>query len=98
MIIRIVKMTFKKELVPVFLKNFNENKNQIRAFDGCDRLELLNDVDNNNVYFTYSYWKSTKDLEKYRQSDLFQSVWSKTKVLFEQKPEAWSVKREEKLD
>jgi len=30
-------------------------------------------------------------LEAYRQSELFKNVWSKTKPLFNDKPQAWSV-------
>jgi hypothetical protein len=37
-------------------------------------------------------WDDPKYLEAYRQSELFEGVWAKTKVLFDAKPEAWSVK------
>ncbi|MGC1631303.1 MAG: antibiotic biosynthesis monooxygenase, partial [Gelidibacter sp.] len=40
---------------------------------------------------TYSYWKEEADLENYRNSDLFKTVWDKTKQSFNGKPEAWSV-------
>jgi len=91
MIIRLVKMSFAEENVPKFLANFNENKSHIRNFDGCILLELLNDKSNPNLFFTHSYWESESHLEVYRQSELFKKVWSKTKILFNAKPEAWSV-------
>ena len=91
MFIRIVKMSFADENVNAFLENFHENKEKIRAVDGCYLLELLRDKDNPNIFFSYSYWSEQSDLERYRQSDLFKSVWAKTKVLFNEKPQAWSV-------
>lgn len=98
MIIRIVKMTFVSEKVGDFLKVFEESQQLIRNFDGCSHLELLNDINNSNIYFTYSYWESEDHLNTYRHSDLFTGVWSKTKVLFAAKTEAWSVEQKVKLD
>lgn len=91
--IRIVKMTFKEDKVLEFLKIFHQNKNQIRNFEGVEALELLNDKDNSNIFFTYSTWKSEQHLAKYRDSDLFKKVWNSTKVLFSEKAEAWSVEK-----
>jgi len=95
--IRIVKMTFDPAKVDEFLTNFEEVKEQIRAFEGVEHLELLNDKNNSNIYFTYSIWKSDEYLEKYRHSDLFKTVWAKTKPLFIEKAEAWSVEQIVKL-
>lgn len=91
MIIRIVKMTFQEDKTADFLKVFNESKHLIASFEGCTHLKLLNDINNPNIYFTYSHWNGSEYLEKYRNSDLFASVWAKTKVLFSAKAEAWSV-------
>ena len=91
MLIRIVKMSFDETHIQTFLENFEANKMQIRNFEGCQFLELYRDKVNMSVFFTYSYWSSESDLERYRQSDLFKSVWSKTKPLFNAKPHAWSV-------
>src|SRR5947207_2039392 len=93
MIIRIVKMTFVPEKTNDFLKVFKESKDKIRAFDGCTHLELLNDIQDRNIFFTYSHWLSEKNLDNYRNSDLFKTTWNKTKILFAGKPEAWSVKK-----
>jgi len=89
--IRIVKMTFEPSKVERFLKNFEENKHHIRSFKGAKYLELLNDKNNPNIFFTYSVWKSEQHLENYRNSDLFKNVWAATKPLFSKKVEAWSV-------
>ena len=97
MIVRIVKMSFTEAKIEDFLHNFEKNKIQIRNFKGCKLLELYRDKNYRNIFFTYSYWESEQDLERYRKSELFKSVWAKTKVLFNDKPEAWSVDKIESL-
>lgn len=97
MIVRVVKMTFSSDRVEDFLKNFHEHKEQIRGFEGCEHLELLQQEDDPEVFFTYSHWQSTAHLEKYRHSELFKGVWAFTKSLFSAKPEAWSLTSQEKL-
>ena len=97
MFTRIVKMSFEDSKVEEFLQNFNENKEKIRNFEGCNKLKLLRDKNNPNTFFTYSYWESEANLEVYRNSELFKQVWAKTKVLFNNKPEAWSVDTVESL-
>ncbi len=95
MFVRIVKLSFHQENIPVFLENFELVKNQIRNFPGNRLLELYQDKTNASIFFTYSYWDSEEDLENYRKSELFTEVWDFTKQLFNDKPEAWSV---DKLD
>jgi (4S)-4-hydroxy-5-phosphonooxypentane-2,3-dione isomerase len=93
MIIRIVKMTFDPAKVSEFLIIFNESKTFIRNMQGCSHLELWNDLNSKNIFFTYSYWDSEHDLNNYRNSELFGNVWAKTKPLFIAKAEAWSVEQ-----
>ena len=93
MIIRIVKLSFAPEKVQDFLKIFDKYEDKILSFEGCVHLELLNDINTPNVYFTYSHWQEEAYLGAYRDSDLFKDVWAQTKVLFNDKPQAWSVKR-----
>ncbi|WP_456463141.1 putative quinol monooxygenase [Lutibacter sp.] len=88
---RIVKMSFDTAKIDLFLENFNNNKNKIQNFEGCHYLELLRDKNNPSIFFTYSYWESEAHLEAYKNSELFKTVWGKTKTLFNNKPEAWSV-------
>ncbi|MFD3003600.1 putative quinol monooxygenase [Pontibacter toksunensis] len=90
MIVRIVRMTFKPENTEAFLDIFRSSKEKIRAFEGCNHVELLQDVKNPNVYSTYSLWVSEEHLNKYRDSHLFGQVWPATKALFAEKPQAWS--------
>ncbi len=91
MIKRIVKLTFREEEIATFLKIFDESKQLIKSFEGCKHLELLQSIQQPNVFFTYSFWESEAALNTYRHSELFQKTWSRTKVLFKEKPEAWSV-------
>lgn len=90
MIIRVVKMTFKSSNIDMFLSLFEGVKYKISAFEGCESLELIQDKNNNNIFFTISKWKEDINLENYRNSDLFKSTWKKTKILFDDRPEAWS--------
>lgn len=91
MLKRIVKLTFHSENIPAFLELFESTKERIRHFPGCMHLELLRDKGRGNVFFTYSLWESEAALNAYRNSELFQDTWTKTKALFETKAEAWSV-------
>lgn len=91
MITRIVKMTFKSEYINDFKQIFHESQNLIKAFDGCIRLELMKDNDDENTFFTISLWESKEYLESYRNSYLFKNTWSKVKPLFSEKALAWSL-------
>ncbi len=91
MVKRIVKLTFRAELVPDFMAIFEESKGKIRAFDGNLHLELLRGLAQPNVLFTLSFWEDESALERYRQSELFRATWAKTKALFAEKPDAWTV-------
>ncbi len=98
MLIRIVKMTFKSESVTDFLAVFNNSKQRIRHFQGCTHLELLHEIGNPEIIYTYSHWQSQQDLEAYRNSPLFAETWALTKIHFAKKAEAWSMERLEEVD
>ena len=68
---------------------------KITGFEGCEKLELLKDTKQDNVFFTYIVWESEEHLQRYRNSEVFESNWSKAKPLFAEKSEAWTV---EKID
>ena len=93
MLVRIVKMSFNNTLIDRFLNLFETHKYDIRSYPGCAYLELYQDKEQKNIFFTYSYWKSEVELNNYRQSELFKEVWSETKKLFNDKPLAWSVNK-----
>ncbi len=97
MLIRVVRMTFRPEVVGAFLANFELNKESIRNSPGCQYLELWQDENQENIFITYSHWESEKSLNQYRDSELFKTVWSFTKALFAEKPIAFSSKKLEEV-
>ncbi len=86
-------MRFQEDKIEAFLNNFEEVKHHIRNFEGNRFLELYQDKNDKRIFFTYSYWENEEALENYRKSALFDDVWTYTKTLFSDKPEAWSVDR-----
>ncbi len=91
MIKRIVKMSFELEEVEKFKAIYELNWHKIKGFEGCLHVELLQDRSSPSIFFTYSNWESENHLNNYRDSILFKTVWASTKVLFNQKPEAWTL-------
>ncbi|NNK10627.1 MAG: antibiotic biosynthesis monooxygenase [Flavobacteriaceae bacterium] len=98
MIVRIVKLQFKKENISSFEQIFDATKDKIRSFKGCSLLELYQDASDSSIFFTYSQWETEEHLEAYRNSDFFKEVWGRTKKLFADKPEAWSVQKVHSLN
>lgn len=84
-------MEFQPDKVNAFIQNFELVKKKIKESPGCHHLELYRDKNQSNIFFTYSKWSTENDLENYRNSKLFKSVWSETKPKFLKKAEAWSV-------
>ncbi|RFS18744.1 antibiotic biosynthesis monooxygenase [Chitinophaga silvatica] len=97
MINRIVKMEFDPEKVNQFRELFAQQQHLIRNFPGCLHLELWEHEASGNIWFTFSQWTSEEALENYRHSDLFRQTWAATKVLFNAKPAAWTVKKQVSL-
>ena len=93
MIVRIVKMSFHEDKISNFLENFEAIKEKIRNVPGNRLLELYQDKNDQTIFFTYSYWETEQDIENYRNSELFFEIWTDTKKLFNNKPEAWSVEK-----
>lgn len=98
MIHRIVIMTFKEDEINSFLEVFDASKIHIRNFPGCMGLTLLQTTNKPHQMSTYSIWESEKALDTYRESDLFKTTWAKTKVLFAEKPIAFSNKAIRTID
>lgn len=90
MINRIVRLSFHEENIEAFLTIFENSKNLIANFPGCNGLTLLQDANHANVFYTYSLWGAENDLENYRHSELFKTTWAATKALFDNKPMAFS--------
>lgn len=86
-------MSFRPDAAETFLQLFEANWQLIKAFEGCSHVELLRDENEPNVFFTYSHWQSEAHLNAYRDSPLFARVWGATKLLFNARPQAWTVKQ-----
>lgn len=91
MITRVVRMSFRAEMVPAFLETFKKAEDRIRHFEGCVSLKLVRDEDHENIYSTVSVWQNAAALEKYRQSELFKTTWQAAKEGFADKPVAFSL-------
>ncbi len=97
MIMRIVRMEFDPARVDDFRQVFDAAKARIRAFEGCDHLELHQDAEESNVLYTVSFWTSLEALDTYRHSELFTSTWAKTRELFKGRSTAHSLKLLERI-
>ena len=73
-------MHFTDAGVEEFLTIFNTYKKDIRNSEGCTHLEL-------------SYWNGPVDLERYRKSELFGTVWGQVKTLFRERTQAFTLEK-----
>lgn len=94
MLIRIVRMHFKAENVSAFEALFAESRSKVASQPGCSSLQLCRDYNDPTVFFTISHWDEESSLNQYRDSALFADIWSRTKVLFADKPKAYSLRPE----
>jgi quinol monooxygenase YgiN len=91
MMIRIVKLHFQDDKIDQFLAFFDTIKEKVNEFPGCLGMKLLHDINNPSIVMTYSHWNEAQDLENYRTSETFGTIWPTIKPWFAEKPEAWSV-------
>jgi len=91
MIKRIVKMEFEVDKVEVFKSIFQKNQSKITEQEGCYGVQLFQDINESNIFFTFSKWESQTHLDRYRETELFKGVWTQTKKLFCNKPMVWSI-------
>jgi quinol monooxygenase YgiN len=86
MIVRLVTMRFQPGKGQEFLRIFTESCNAIRTQRGCLYLSLLQSSPDD--FLTISHWQSVADLDAYRDSELFGSIWPRLKKMFREK--AWA--------
>ena len=84
-------MEFSLDKVEEFHQLFDSVQPKILAFDGCHHVELYGDDHHANVFYTFSKWDHAEALENYRKSPFFEDTWSKTKKLFNGKPQAFAL-------
>lgn len=92
-LIRIVRMTFRKDEVEHFLDLYRKSHQRIRDFKGCLHLELWQDYHNDHIFTSYSEWVDEEALEAYRHSEVFREIWKGTKRFFAGRPEAHSFRK-----
>lgn len=85
-------MTFREDHLSDFEEIFKDSKPKLESLPGCMKVELMQDWEDPTVYITYSHWKSKEDLDHYRESEMFKGIWARCKVLFADRPLAFSMK------
>ncbi|MEP7320802.1 MAG: antibiotic biosynthesis monooxygenase family protein [Saprospiraceae bacterium] len=90
-ITRIVKMEFESIHNKLFVEKFNQHALKMKAVPGCMSIELVKDIHTSSTtFFTISVWRHEADLNVYRESELFNLIWSELKPLFCAQPQAWT--------
>lgn len=84
-------MKFREEDLESFVTLFHEVRDSIEEMEGCYSVELMRDIKDPTIMFTYSIWKDEGKLNAYRKSDLFGKTWPRTKAMFSEPAEAWSL-------
>ncbi len=97
MIVRIVKLKIRQDGLNDFAQKFVAVRDKINSFRGCKHVELLDAIGEPGTVFTYSLWESEESLEEYRKSELFDATWKDVKLLFNGKPEAWSLRSHDEI-
>jgi quinol monooxygenase YgiN len=91
MITRIVRLTLKEEKVLDF-ENFVMPKMElINSFEGCINVRIFKDHELPNVFYTISEWESEENLNNYRKSELFGSIWPIVKPWFNDKTKTYTL-------
>lgn len=91
-------MCFHEALLPDFHRLFDAHKQDIRNFPGCQHLELHQDPEDKRIRYTYSHWISSEALNAYRESELFGVIWPATRILFAERPKAFSLEKLEEIE
>ncbi len=86
-------MTFQADKCDEFQDFVTTIVDTIASFKGCHKVEILRDVNQRNIFFSYSLWDSEDDLNNYRHSEKFKEIWTKTKQMFSEKTIAWSTEK-----
>ena len=91
MITRIVRLTITESKAESFYDFVKPRIKEIRKFPGCIKVDLYEDNSDTRVYYTISQWESEKDLNEYRKSKLFGTIWPIVKPWFSEKPITYSL-------
>ena len=91
MITRIVKLPLDPKHARAFELLFLEKVGIIKGSPGCYTVELKQSISQPGLFFTISTWASEDDLNNYRNSSVFGTIWPTVKNWMIDKPEAWSL-------
>jgi quinol monooxygenase YgiN len=91
MIVRVVRLKFSKENLPLALDKLNAIAPTVRSMKGCSYLEIASGLEHRGMVFTYSHWDSVQSLNAYRTSETFKAFWRDIKTLFSEPAGAWSL-------
>ncbi|GAB4282635.1 MAG: hypothetical protein Kow0068_07300 [Marinilabiliales bacterium] len=91
MITRIVKMEINEADIDSYLEKVQSVLDKIKSFDGCVSINILNDKEVSNRFFSYSTWESEEKLDAYRNSEWFKQIWSEIRQYFKSPAQAWMV-------
>lgn len=81
-------MNFRVEEIEKFKSIFAKSQPFIQDFQGCKHVELWQELNFPEKMTTFSIWESEEALNNYRKSELFQTTWAQTKILFQAPPVA----------
>ncbi len=98
MVQRIVRLEFDPAKVAEFKQLFADVRDKVRTFAGCRAMALYQDEESASVLYTVSDWDSADALEAYRHSELFASTWARMRVLFNGRPQAFTIKLLERVE
>lgn len=90
MLVRLVQIELQPDKTEAFIALFTAHKGQISKNKGCQSLELLQNMKQPNHIATLSRWASQEDLDNYRYSAFFKTLWAQVKPLFAEKAQAIS--------
>ncbi len=90
MIVRLVRLKFAPEDVQTFLDFYARSEEAIRRQEGCLSLSLLRETGDPAAFATWSTWRSSRDLQRYRRSSFFRDFWPTVKALLREPADAVS--------
>lgn len=91
-LVRVVRMKFRPETSKTFQAFFYETQTVVASMPGCLFVDLFQDFQDQDAFYTLSLWESEEHLNQYRASDKFGEIWKYTKSLFGAPPAAYSLK------
>lgn len=88
MIVRIVYLPIKPDGLETFGQLYSNVVQQIRNCPGCEFVQLVTDTLGQGDCYAISHWHSEAELEDYRHSPFFRSLWPQVKKLM--RDQSWA--------